>query len=414
MKMQAKLSDLLIKIREYVDRQGYVKGTRYLYIAGINDLRRHFERCQQTKYLRNLAWERVLERRREYECGEIAYATFMYTWKVAEMLEQCFTAGYITQTRSKRWDSEHLCDTYERLLADYEREKIEHGYSVNTLTGERSAIRLFLLYLENKGITDASKVRRNDISAYIPIISKENPAGISGILSRLRAFFRHLISKNIVDETLILSLQLQAAVRKKVRFGFSSVEADSILDAVDRSKNVGKRDYALLLLARYTGLRAVDVINLKLRDIDWNNSEIRIIQHKTKRPLILPLENNVGNAIAEYIMQARPNSNCPEIFLRTRAPYQSLGHGNGSVITRKYAKRAGVMWKHDEYKGFHSFRRSIGTNMLAANVPLSTISEVLGHSRIDSTKPYLSADMANLKMCALPLDGFECVKEGLR
>ena len=175
----------------------------------------------------------------------------------------------------------------------------------------------------------------------------------------------------MIDEMLIHSLQLQAAVRKKVRFGFSSTEAEKILSAVDRSTNVGKRDYAMLVLAKHTGLRAVDVIHMRLGDIDWNNNEIQIIQHKTKRPLILPLENTVGNAIAEYILKARPESDYQEVFLRVKAPYEPLGQGNGTVITRKYAQKAGVTWKPDEYKGFHSFRHSIGIGMLLSPVRVS-------------------------------------------
>lgn len=396
-----------------MDQQGYVKETRYLYIAGMNNIRRHFERNRQTVYSRDIAWEYVLERRKQYENGDIAYNTFLYTWKTAEMLDEYFQTGYVTRHKSKAWGNKRLCPMNETLLAKYEHKKIERGYSTSTLTGERSAICQFLFYLENKGITDVSKTERSDISEYIPLLSQRNPAGISDKLTRLRTFFRYLIEEELIDESLIFSLQIRAAVRKKVRFGFSPVEADGILSAVDRSSNVGKRDYAILLLARYTGLRAVDVLHMKLQDIDWNNGEIRIVQHKTKRPLILPMENHVGNAIAEYILNARPASDSPIIFLRTRAPYEALGHGNGTMITRKYAERAGVTWKPDEYKGFHSFRRSIGTDMLAANVPLSTISEVLGHSRSDSTKPYLAADLKNLRMCALSLDGFECTREEL-
>ena len=330
------------------------------------------------------------------------------------MLDEYFIKGKATRHRSKTWGFESLCTAYETLLEKYEEEKLERGYSVSTLTGERSAIRLFLRYLEDKGITEISKVSRSDISGYIPILSKENPAGISGILSRLRSFFKYLASKEMINETLILSLQLQAAIRKKVRFGFSDAEAEKILGAVDRNSIVGKRDYAMLILARHTGLRAVDVIHIRLSDIDWMNSEIRIIQHKTNRPLILPLENIVGNAIANYILNARPKSDFPEVFIRSKVPYEPLANGNGTAIARRYSQKAGVTWKPNEYKGFHSFRRSIGIGMLSANIPLSTISEILGHSRRDSTKPYLAADLQNLKMCALLLNGFECSKEELQ
>lgn len=413
MKKQTLLSDLLVMVREFVDRQGFVKGTKYLYIAGMNNHRRHFERCGQAAYASETAWEYVLIRRQEYESKQIAYDTFLYTWKVFAMLEESYRTGKVMRRRSLAWGHTRLSAPYEALLQRYECVKLDRGYSTRTLDGERSAVHHFLLYLEESGVDSVSEIQRSNISAYIPILSKRNPAGISSVLSRLRAFFRFLIEERLIDENLIYCLQVTTAIRKKVRFGFSSDEADRILGAVDRSSPVGKRDYAMLLLARHTGLRAVDVSRLQMQDIDWNNNEIRIVQHKTQRPLILPLENHVGNAIADYILNARPDSGQTTIFLRSKAPYEALGNGNGTAITRRYAQRAGVTWAADEYKGFHSFRRSIGTNMLAANVPLHTISEILGHAHTDSTKPYLAADLENLKLCALPLDGYECTKREL-
>lgn len=414
MKSKPQLSDLLVKIRKYVNQQEFCKGTRYLYIAGINDIRRHFAKMQETVYSHELAWERVLERREQYENDEIVYSTFLHTWKVAEMLDQCFRIGTITRQRSKEWGFRQLSSVNMVLLQQYEETKLARGYCQNTLRGERSAIRQFFLYLEDKKINSIAKIQHRDISEYISVLARQNPAGVSGVLTRLRSFFRYLILEGLIEENLIFSLQVQAAVRKKVRFGFSAEEADKILAAVDRSSDTGKRNYAMLTLARHTGLRAIDVTRLRLQDIDWGNSEIRIVQHKTKRPLILPLENIVGNAIAEYILHARPESGLPEVFLRTRAPYEPLGHGNGSVIVKRCAEKAGVLWNPNEYKGFHSFRRLIGTQMLSVDVPLETISEVLGHSRIDSTKPYLSTDIKHLKMCALPLEDFVCRKEELQ
>jgi len=123
-----------------VDQQGYVKETRYLYIAGMNNIRRHFERNRQTVYSRDIAWEYVLERRKQYENGDIAYDTFLYTWKTAEMLDEYFQTGYVTRHKSKAWGNKRLCPMNETLLAKYEHKKIERGYSTSTLTGERSVI----------------------------------------------------------------------------------------------------------------------------------------------------------------------------------------------------------------------------------------------------------------------------------
>lgn len=169
-----------------------------------------------------------------------------------------------------------------------------------------------------------------------------------------------------------------------------------------------------MLLAKYTGLRAVDIRGLRLCDIDWHNAELNIVQSKTERPLVLPLPSDAVNAIAEYILNARPKSDSQAVFLTVRTPFRELSRSAPYIILRKCAKRAGFDWKRGDCKGFHGFRRALGANMLDKNVPLQTISEILGHSRSDSTKPYLSIDLNHLRMCALPLAGFECVREELR
>lgn len=407
------LSNLLCKVQDFVSEQNYCKGTWYLYHAAMNYLRRFYERKGRQHYSQDTSWECVLERRCQYEAGEIAYDTFLYVWKVSEMLEECHAKGVITRRRSSNWTAEKTPLPFSEVAADYECYRLKKGCSINTLRSERSEIRHFLVYIKEVGYSELSQIQRQDITAYIISVAPNRTSGMSGCLTRLRAFFRYLIEKGIIHESMLATLQLKTAIHKKIHAGFTMEESDQIIQAVDRNTPVGKRDYAMLLLARYTGLRAVDVIHLRLQDIDWHKNEISIVQHKTQRPLVLPLENIVGNAIAEYILNARPRSDSQYLFLRTRAPYEPLGHGNGTVIVRKYANKAGISLPAGSQKGFHSFRRSIGVNMLSAEVPLATISEVLGHSSSDSTKPYLSIAADSLRMCAMPLTGMECGRKEL-
>lgn len=407
------LSNLLCKVQDFVSEQNYCKGTWYLYHAAMNYMRRFYERKGCLCYSPNTSWECVLERRCQYEAGEIAYDTFLYVWKVSEMLEECHVKGIITRQRSSKWVAEKTPLPFWKVAEAYERYRLGKGYSISTVRGERSEVRRFLAHMQEIGYSDLSQIQWQDVVAYILSVSPKRTSGMSDCLTRLRSFFRYLIEMGVISETMLATLQLKTAIHKKVHAGFTTEESDKIIQAVDRNTLVGKRDYAMLLLARYTGLRAVDVIHLQLQDIDWHKNEISIVQHKTRRLLILPLENIVGNAIADYILNARSRSNSQYLFLRTRAPYEPLGHGNGTVIVRKYANKAGISLPAGSRKGFHSFRRSIGVNMLSADVPLSTISEVLGHSSSDSTKPYLSLATDSLRMCAMPLTGMECGRKEL-
>ena len=155
--------------------------------------------------------------------------------------------------------------------------------------------------------------------------------------------------------------------------------------------------------------------SLKLGDIQWKRNTIEIVQEKTGNPLILPLLTDVGNAIADYILNGRPNSRQPYLFLRTQAPYRKLsGRSNCYEVSRKMMKEAGIRQGKQDRKGFHCLRHSIAARLLSEETPLPIISSILGHRDKDSTKIYLSTDQVHLRTCALGLTGIEVTREELQ
>ena len=179
-------------------------------------------------------------------------------------------------------------------------------------------------------------------------------------------------------------------------------EIAAMLDTIDRRTAAGKRAYAVMLLGTVLGLRACDIVNLKRADIDWVKGELRILQAKTARTVVLPLTKDVGEALEDYILNARPNSDAPQIFLRLQgaaAPLKSavtIGE-----IYRDCCVTAGLSANNK----FHTLRRTLGTSMLASGSPITMVAQVLGQSDVDSTKKYIAHDYEHLKMCALPFDG---------
>jgi len=130
--------------------------------------------------------------------------------------------------------------------------------------------------------------------------------------------------------------------------------------------------------------------------------EIRIAQHKTGKPLALPLTTDVGEALKDYIINGRPKFDDPHVFLSHQAPIRPIKAGSsfGSAYT-KYMKSAGINGKG----GFYQLRRAVGKNLVVAGVPVTTVSQVLGHTDISNTKQYIALDTRNLKVCALDFDG---------
>jgi integrase len=171
----------------------------------------------------------------------------------------------------------------------------------------------------------------------------------------------------------------------------------------------------MLLLAIRTGLRSIDITNLKLREIHWNSSTIEVLQEKTNTLLVLPLLSDVGNAIADYILNGRPDSQNAYLFLRSQAPFVNLsGRSVCYGISSKIMKEAGIWQSQEDRKGFHCLRHSVAARLLSEETPLPIIASILGHQDKESTKVYLSADLKHLRLCALTLKGIEVNQEKSR
>ena len=161
-------------------------------------------------------------------------------------------------------------------------------------------------------------------------------------------------------------------------------------------------------MACTTGLRAGDLVSLELKDIDWKNNEITIIQGKTSIPLHLPLQEDVCNTLADYILNARPKTDSKKVFIRSLAPYTGFKNGIaiGSIF-RRYLKKAGITHELHDGKTFHGIRRMLGTEMVSHSVALATVAQVLGHQSTKPTRQYISIDIEGMRRCALPLSSLE-------
>jgi integrase len=168
-----------------------------------------------------------------------------------------------------------------------------------------------------------------------------------------------------------------------------------------------------LLLATFTGLRGIDIANLSLSDIDWVNDTMQVIQHKTGVMNHLPMFPSVSAAVADYILNARPNSDNPYVFLTSVKPFRKL-NDVGSIynIIAKYMQQSGITKMPRDGKGFHAIRRCMGVWLLDAGTSLEMIAQVLGHSDESMAKRYLPISVNHLRECALDFTDIP-IKEGV-
>ena len=182
-------------------------------------------------------------------------------------------------------------------------------------------------------------------------------------------------------------------------------DVDALLAAVDRSSPPGKRDYAILLLAARLGIRASDIRSLRFEHLLWDQARIEMTQTKTGEPLSLPLSEEIGHALIDYLRHGRPSSHHREIFLRANAPFEPFGHDNNlyHVIT-KYRRRANIDLPARSRCGLHSLRHTVASRLLLAGTPLETISGIMGHLSMETTRIYTKIDVEALRSVAIDLE----------
>ena len=186
-----------------------------------------------------------------------------------------------------------------------------------------------------------------------------------------------------------------------IPFVWEREDVKRLLESIDRHNPEGKRDYAILLLVTRLGLRVSDIRSLKLTDLNWNRKTLSIVMQKTKQPLELPLLDDVGWAIIDYLKNGRPQTVSDRVFIRHKAPYTGFSDLNnlGRMLGRRI-HRAGI--DMSGYKeGLHALRSTLARVMLENGTPLPVISEALGHQSIQTTSIYLKIDMDGLRNCVI-------------
>lgn len=177
-------------------------------------------------------------------------------------------------------------------------------------------------------------------------------------------------------------------------------DVESLIASCDRTSPVGTRDRAILLLLARLGLRAGDIVQLRLSDLDWKGAWIRVCG-KGRRQARLPLTQEVGQALVEYLDTGRPNTTADAVFVRSRAPFRAFrSHCAVSVIVDSAFRRAGV--KRPSRGAAHLLRHSVATSMLRHGASLHDVSILLRHRSIATTQIYAKVDVAALKTIAQP------------
>ena len=260
----------------------------------------------------------------------------------------------------------------------------------------------FLDFLGSKKSRTLGQIQAADLSEFVSSRSHLSAHSVSRIVSDIRSFLRFLTMRGILDQDLSAALpKIRVPNDARIPSVWDKELIAKLLEAIDRSSPKGKRDFAILLLACRLGLRAGDIRTLKLDDLKWEDSRIEIWQAKTDAPLSLPLTEEVGEALIDYLQSGRPKAEHREVFLKLQPPFDPFTRSNLYHIITYWRRVAGITFRVPQRKGLHSLRHSLATRLLEDGTPFPTISEVLGHTNPASTRIYAKVDVEALRDVAL-------------
>jgi site-specific recombinase XerD len=404
------LEELLQSFEKELQKAGLTKGSIAQYrCQGIYPYREYYHKAGIKFYNRKFNEQIISETESKYARGIIPPKRMWATRKVATLLDGFHETGEIILKKICGGSKVKLKSAYySDILQRFKEAELHAGLRAEATTViETILLRHFFAWLENNGYPTLMKMDLKGINRYLIHFSIKQQGSIGRMTGVLRKFHSFLQQCGISTADFRPALVASHSKRRKLRPVISNAEAEDMMSLINTAHSIGKRDYAILAIAKSLGMRGGDIINLKLNDVNWHTHEITFRQNKTGTGTALPLTPIVGNAIADYILNGRPETEAEHIFVRHIVPIKKLG-STGNIF-RRYASTSLI----EKWAGFHSFRRSVASQMLNAGVEPDTVKDVLGQTKIDSLKPYCRISDIRLKSCALTLDGIETSQEEL-
>ena len=408
------IETLTIAVRDKMSNLDYSEKTKRDYIyCGFGTILRYFHLNNCHDFSKSLLDRLVDDLYNDYVHGKCGRYKYHIVRKTAAWLCEFRKTGKISRRNLNAYGFKYVNDEYEALIREYVSYSQKMGLlKENSIKVYSEFVRRFFRITESRGILKYELLTLPEVSSSIVEYGTKNSRSTGSLLDALRSFAKFISEVHSELPDIYPALIGIPAHHKRVYEGFSRDDALKVLGSVDRNTVIGKRDYAMMLLSYNTGPRGVDIANLRFKDIDWSNNEIRLIQQKTDVPIALPFDNDAGNAITDYILNGRAKCDCSNIFLRTMKPYLPLrSHSLWTVFSKYSLPVLGETYtgKH----GPHAFRRSIGARMLEVGVPYEIMSDVLGHSSPFALYQYTSVSVQNLRQCAMSFDGIQVKQEEL-
>lgn len=396
-------------VLDYLLERGFSRTPRKAFSHTTREFRKYLEK-RQLEYSHSIAkaWVETLK-------PSLPRTTFLYFRRSLAMVDNVARNGTLTKVRFSYDDAPlkyRVPECYRQLLDAYIERRRQDGNKPSTIQMDSTACARFLLFLQSKNIKNVAFITPEVVKDYQTQAEHRTVEGKNAYILRIRGFIRFLAAKKMVPQTLEFAFATEKASRVSIVTTLSREQVETILIFCKNSCSpLELRSAAMTMLALRLGLRSVDICNLYLSDISWKPRTISIVQQKTGMPLTLPFSVEVGNVLARYILEGRPQCDAPNVFIALKHPYTRLRSRRScytsSLVILGRKKNA------TDVRGLHVARRTFASNLLAAGNNVSIISSTLGHADESTIDEYLATDGQRMRQCSIGLAGIE-IKVALR
>lgn len=327
-------------------------------------------------------WKRKMRRRAVHVLLEVA-DTGHFKWKLFTSRKVCCTEETVEELRQQYIAFLHTQNLENKTIClhDYSLRKLIEGLNVSN-------------------VSDLSTLKPGQIQSMLVFLSEKLSLNSRGtIFPIVRQIFSYLYAAGFTTTDFSGMVLTPACQSIHLRPYLTTSDEKKLYHVMEGSP---LRNKAMMRLALRLGLRDVDICNLRFSQIDWKNDQIILEQEKTGVTLCLPLLEDVGNAIMDYILDERPLAakECPYVFVRRQAPFKKLE--SMYMVCSRLFNQADVQTVNRDSRGPHVCRYTLTQKLLLKKVPHQIITDTLGHVSKESDKPYLSMEEQMLREC--PLD----------
>lgn len=255
----------------------------------------------------------------------------------------------------------------------FQKEFKERDYANATIVNNNNTLHKFLYFLKEKDIPSSSAITSEIIIEFLSSYASNKPRYVSTVLYVLRNFLTFIHLNGFIATDLEISLPHVRILRNAfIPHSWNIEDVKKLLASIDRGCPKGKRDYAILLMVTRLGLRVSDIRSLELSSLNWSRRTVSLTVQKTKKALELPLLDDLGWAIIDYLKNGRPKTKCTRVFVRHRAPYDAVGENESFYRElHRYMQSAGITPPAGIHCGLHSLRSTLARKMLETGVPLA-------------------------------------------